>query len=194
MVKIKCCGMTNLDDCKKAEDLGVDFIGFVFYRKSRRYVSPKKVSEITQRLGRQVRKVGVFVEEEDGEIEGIMDECGLDFAQVYRPSSLPATIRVIRVGDKVQGPLPLKGLCLFDKYTEAFGGAGETIDLAALPRGNEILGRSFIAGGLDEKNVHEALRLLPFGVDLVSSIEACRGRKDTRKMERFVKTVRSFAI
>jgi phosphoribosylanthranilate isomerase len=42
--------------------------------------------------------------------------------------------------------------------------------------------------------VHEALRLLPFGVDLVSSIEACRGRKDTRKMERFVKTVRSFAI
>lgn len=194
MVKIKCCGMTNLEDCKCAEDLGVDFIGFVFYRKSRRFVAPATVRRITGMLRGKVRTVGVFVEEDDREIERIVDDCGLDFAQVYRPSLLPASIRAFRVAGTLADPIPPEGLCLFDSYSEGFGGSGQPLDLALLPKDGGLLGRAFIAGGIDEQNVGSVLRLEPFGIDLVSSLEARPGKKEPRKMERFVKTVRSLVI
>jgi phosphoribosylanthranilate isomerase len=194
MVKIKCCGMTNLDDCKQAEDLGADFIGFVFYKKSGRYISPAAVRRITRRLGKDIVKVGVFVEESDREIAGIMDHCGLDFAQVYRTSTLRATIRAFRVADRVSEPVPGEGLCLFDSHSDGFGGSGKPFDLSVLPAEKGLLERSFIAGGIDERNVAHVLRLKPFGVDLVSSLESNPGKKDPNKMEHFIETVRSFAI
>lgn len=194
MVKIKCCGMTNLDDCRRAEDLGADFIGFVFYKKSARWISPAAVRRIAVKLENRAFKVGVFVEENDREIAEIMDHCGLDFAQVYRRSSLRATIRAFRVSDRVGEPVPEEGLCLFDSYSEGFGGSGKTFDLSVLPRERSLLERSFIAGGIDEHNVAEVLRLKPFGIDLVSSLEASPGKKDTNKMEHFIRTVRSHAI
>ena len=194
MVKIKCCGMTNLDDCKLAEALGVDFVGFVFYKKSTRRVTPGTVSRITERLGKEISTVGVFVEENDREIAQIVDDCGLDLAQVYRASTLRATIRAFRIADTILEPVPVEGLCLFDSYTEGFGGSGQPFDLSALPVDKALLGRAFIAGGIDEQNVHDALRLEPFGIDLVSSLEAYPGKKDQRKMERFIKTARSFVI
>jgi phosphoribosylanthranilate isomerase len=192
MVKIKCCGMTNLEDCKAAEALGVDFVGFVFYRKSRRFVGPETVRRITGMLGEKVSTVGVFVEEDDREIERILDDCGLDFAQVYRPSLLPSTIRAFRIGARMVDPLPSEGLCLFDSHTEGFGGSGQPFDLSVLPKDAGLLDRAFIAGGIDEQNVRHVLRLKPFGIDLVSSLEAHPGKKDPGKMERFVKIVRSF--
>jgi phosphoribosylanthranilate isomerase len=192
MVKIKCCGMTNLDDCKLAEDLGIDFIGFVFYKKSKRRMTPTTVRRITEKLGKTVRTVGVFVEEKDREIGQILADCGLDLAQVYRDSTLPATIRAFRIAGSMVESAPAEGLCLFDSYTEAFGGSGQPFDLSALPADSELLGRSFIAGGIGEENVRDVLRLEPFGVDLVSSLEVCPGKKDRTKTERFVKIVRSF--
>jgi phosphoribosylanthranilate isomerase len=194
MVKIKCCGMTNLDDCRCADALGVDFIGFVFYKKSRRFARPETVRRITGMLRKEVSTVGVFVEENDREIERILDDCGLDFAQVYRASLLPATIRAFRINGRMIEPVPPQGLCLFDSYSEDIGGSGQPFDLALLPRQSGLLGRAFIAGGIDEQNVGSVLRLKPFGIDLVSSLEAHPGKKDRRKMERFVKTVRSFVI
>jgi phosphoribosylanthranilate isomerase len=194
VVKIKCCGMTNLDDCKLAEDLGADLVGFVFYKKSKRWVSPVAVRRITGKLGKSISKVGVFVEEDDREIAEIMDHCGLDFAQVYRASALLATIRVFRVARKVSEPVPDEGLCLFDSAGDGFGGSGKPFDLTALPAERKLLERSFIAGGIDERNVTDVLRLKPYGVDLVSSLEANPGRKDPNKMERFIKTVRSFTL
>lgn len=194
MVKIKCCGMTNEDDCKKAEDLGVDFVGFIFYKKSKRSVTPKTVRPIARSLGPQISKVGVFVGDTDPEIAEIMEYCELDFAQVYRPSSLPALIRVFRVSGNLTEDPPETGLCLFDSYSEGFGGSGQSFDLSVLPESRSLLKRTFIAGGIDERNVEQALRLRPFGVDLVSSLEAHPGKKDAYKMERFVKRVRSFTL
>ena len=83
MVKIKICGMTNLEDCQTAIDLGVDFIGFVFYKKSARYVTPEMVREISERINGKAKTVGVFVEETEDEIDRLVDFCHLDFAQVY---------------------------------------------------------------------------------------------------------------
>jgi phosphoribosylanthranilate isomerase len=199
MNKIKCCGMTNLEDCRAAEDLGVDFIGFVFYRKSTRFVAPATVRRIIGMLKGEVSCVGVFVDEDDREIAEILRYCGLDFAQVYRPSLLPALIRAFRIDSSVikgsmTDPIPDAGLCLFDSYSEGFGGSGQAFDLSFLPDDPGLLDRAFIAGGIDEKNVRDVLRLKPFGIDLVSSLEAYPGKKDLRAMERFVKTVRSFAL
>ena len=58
MVKIKVCGMTNLDDCLKAQELGIDFVGFVFYRRSERYVIPHDVRKITEGIGPSVKTIG----------------------------------------------------------------------------------------------------------------------------------------
>jgi phosphoribosylanthranilate isomerase len=85
------------------------------------------------------------------------------------------------------------GLVLFDSYSEGFGGAGTPFDTSLL-KDNRALGRAFIAGGIDEGNVYRALELKAFGIDLVSSVEKEKGKKDPFKMERLVKKVRSYQI
>jgi phosphoribosylanthranilate isomerase len=193
MVKIKVCGMTNLDDCLKAQELAIEFVGFVFYSRSRRCVTPHQVREITGELRPPVRTVGVFVEEGDEEVGRIVDYCRLDLAQVYRESALPNTIRAFRVADRLPCSLPREGLMLFDSYTDGFGGSGHAFDRGLLSEG-AFLDRAFIAGGISEQNAGDVLSLKPFGIDLVSSLEAYPGKKDHAKMERFVKTVRSFTL
>ncbi|MBA4417986.1 MAG: hypothetical protein C0392_08760 [Syntrophus sp. (in: bacteria)] len=193
MVKIKFCGMTNMDDCLAARDLGVDFIGFVFYRKSKRYIEPVKVREITERLQGKAKTVGVFVEETEEEIRDICAFCGLDFAQVYgRAGGITNKISVYRIKDRVPD-VNEGGLILFDSNTDGFGGSGTPFDLDLL-KGHQALSRVFIAGGIGETNVYDALRLNPFGIDLVSSIEAYGGKKDLSKMKSLVSKVRSFRI
>ena len=192
MAKIKMCGMTNLDDCRAAIDLGVDFIGFVFYKESRRYVTPERVREITEKINRMTKTVGVFVEENDREIDRLMDFCHLDFAQTYGKHTRDNRISVYRINDSVPAVDPV-GLVLFDSYSTGFGGSARSFDIGLL-KGHSSLPRAFIAGGIGEHNVYAALSLDPFGVDLVSSVEKEKGMKDHVKMERLVKMVRSHAI
>jgi phosphoribosylanthranilate isomerase len=194
MVKVKFCGMTNIDDCKKAMDLSVDFVGFVFYEKSPRYITPSKVRQIVEKLDDKVSTAGVFVEQDDIAIGDVMEYCHLDYAQVYRDIILPNRIRVVRVADKLPDELPDdEGFILFDSYSEGYGGSGKSFDFRVL-QGCEMLNRAFIAGGVNIDNVQDILRLKPFGIDLVSSIETHKGKKDHRKMEQFMKTVRSFSL
>lgn len=190
MVKIKFCGMTNPEDCAAAIDLSVDFVGFVFYKRSRRYIMPGRVRRIVEGLGGRVATVGVFVEEGDEAIREIVDYCGLDFAQVYRESALPHTIRAHRIGDRLPDR-PGAGLILFDSASPGGGGSGLPFDLRLL-KGFDALDRTFVAGGINERMVEDVLSLGPFGIDLVSSIEAFPGKKDYRKMEIFVEKVRGF--
>jgi phosphoribosylanthranilate isomerase len=192
MVKVKFCGMTNLDDCIAAVDLSVDFIGFVFYRKSKRYIEPENAKGIIEKLGGKVKTVGVFVEESEEEIKQILNYCRLDFAQTYKEVNVKNSILVYRVKDKLPDDVA-DGLVLFDSYTDEFGGSGLSFDVRLL-KNHHALNRAFIAGGINEHNVYEALTLKPFGIDLVSSIEKYRGKKDISKMENFVKKVRSVEI
>lgn len=192
MVRIKFCGMTNLDDCLAAIDLSVDLVGFVFYDRSPRYIMPGRARKISRRLDGQVKKVGVFVEEDDGEIAEVMEYCGLDFAQVYRASQLPNTICAYRIRDRLPEELST-GLVLFDRYSEGFGGSGRAFDLGLLDNCQEV-NRAFIAGGLNERNVESVLRFTPFGVDVASGVEAYPGKKDYRRMARFTEKVRGYTI
>jgi len=193
MVNIKMCGMTNLDDCLAALDLAVDFIGFVFYRKSKRYVPPRTVRKIIGVLDGKIKTVGVFVEESESGVKEALDFCGLDLAQVYRPMDIAGKISVSRVRGDRAPKAEAQGLVLFDRHTGAFGGSGIPFDYELL-RGHPALPRAFIAGGIDEHNVSRALALRPYGIDLVSSVEASPGIKDRIKMKNLVNKVRSFAI
>jgi phosphoribosylanthranilate isomerase len=190
MVKIKFCGMTTPADCMKAVDLGVDFIGFVFYKGSPRYVTPDAVREMAAQIAGRARTVGIFVEEKDDEILDTMDFCGLDFCQVFHSSHIPNRIMTYRIKDHFPEISPGNdGLILFDTYSEGLGGSGRSFDLKLL-HGAPFLDRAFVAGGISEENVTSVMQLSPFGVDLVSSIESSPGKKDHTRMESFVKKVR----
>ncbi len=193
MAKIKFCGMTNLEDCVRAIDLAVDFIGFVFYKRSPRYIEPAAVRGITEGIGGRAATVGVFVEETDGDIATLMDFCHLDFCQVYRPSTLEKSITAYSIKDRMPDEPVSEGLVLLDTFSGGFGGSGRAFDLAII-KDAPFLDRAFIAGGIGEESVLDALRLKPFGIDLVSSIEARPGKKDHGKMEAFVNRVRSVNI
>ncbi|OPY74326.1 MAG: N-(5'-phosphoribosyl)anthranilate isomerase [Syntrophorhabdus sp. PtaU1.Bin058] len=189
--------MTNTDDCMAAVDLSVDFIGFVFYRKSARYIEPKTARRITDLLAGRIKTVGVFVEETGDEVREIVDYCNLDFAQVYGEAvcdevKAEKRISAYRVGDRLPG-VAADGLVLFDSYTSGFGGSGVPFNMNML-KGHSALDRAFIAGGVSEENVAGILQLRPFGIDLVSSIEKYKGKKDVRKMKNLVKKVRSAEI
>jgi len=186
-MKIKFCGMTNLDDCLCAQDLGVDYVGFVFYEKSKRYVEPKIVTSIVKHL--HVKTVGVFVDKSVEDIKNIMQECNLDFAQVYEDFEIENRIRVFRIIDKLPESVS-DGLILLDSFSALVGGSGKSFNWQLL-EGFEAVNRAFIAGGISIENAEHLALYRPYGVDLVSSIEMYPGKKDFNKMKSFVKLARS---
>ncbi len=188
-MKVKFCGMTNYEDVKAAIELGVDFIGFVFYKKSKRFIDYSKAKQIIEKIKGEVKTVGVFVDETCKEIEEVMDFCGLDYAQIYKDCPLERRIRVYRIKDK----LPEKvadGLLLFDKFTDSIGGSGISFNFNLI-KDFQFKDRLFVAGGININNVKDLVGLNIYGVDLVSGIEAYPGKKDFEKMKEFMEFVRS---
>ncbi len=185
---VKFCGMTNIEDVMCAVDLGVDYVGFIFYRGSERYVAPETVKDIVERVYGLVKTVGVFVEEDENQIKEIMHFCSLDYAQVYRDMCGLRDIRVYRIRDELPSVRD-EGLLLFDSFTPSIGGSGVSFNVE-LVKDVDYKDRLFVAGGVDCSSVGYLMELGVYGVDLVSSIEAYKGKKDHMKMERFVKIVR----
>jgi len=100
MTYIKVCGLTNLDDARCAAEAGADFLGFIFYPKSPRFVTPEQVAAITQAIRREFgirapRCVGVFVDEPVERVRAILDSAGLDLAQLHG-SEPPAEVRALQ--------------------------------------------------------------------------------------------------
>ncbi len=188
-MKVKFCGMTNKEDVYFAADSGVDFVGFVFYEKSKRFINYESVRDITQKVKNNVKKVGVFVEQTDKQIKEAMDFCLLDYAQVYRNVKGVDTIYVYRIKDRLPENVA-DGLILFDSYTKSIGGSGVSFDISLLDD-FKYKNRLFVAGGVSERNISDIAKKGVFGVDLVSSIEAYPGKKDRGKMKSFMEVVRS---
>ena len=198
MLKIKICGITNLEDALLAEKLGADMLGFVFYVRSPRYVPPARAAKIAARLSPLTRKVGVFVNEPEGKVLKVAEELKLDFVQlageekgvyVKKIQKEFLVIKAFRVGKDFQvsflhkSPAVLK---LADTKADGFyGGSGKSFDwrkLASL-RGNSTL---MLAGGIGGHNLREAYEALkPAAIDLTSSVEVRPGKKDAAKMKKF---------
>jgi phosphoribosylanthranilate isomerase len=213
MTWIKICGITNLEDAMVAAEAGADAVGFVFYEKSPRNVSPDTAFEISRHLSGRIERVGVFVNQNEDVLCDIADDAGLTAIQMHGDNEDP------HVADLVVARRPLKVLVAVSmhrpdpegwaatwepKNVFAFladsgsalklGGTGETFDwqgsLKALDK-LKGLGRLTLAGGLNPANVDEAIRIVkPWGVDVSSGVEASPGKKDPEKVRAFIRAVR----
>jgi phosphoribosylanthranilate isomerase len=184
---IKVCGITRKEDALAAADAGASAVGFIFYPKSPRYVTPGRAAELGE--GLSLWKVGVFVDESPAAIESAMRAARLDVAQIYG-SDAPPGMRVWKAFRVAEA---------FDK-SRADGAEAILLDGAAngvpfdwrLARAVE--GRIIVAGGLTAANVAEAIRIAqPWGVDASSSLESSPGIKDHEKVRAFVKAAREAA-
>lgn len=204
MVRIKICGITNLDDALAAADYGADALGFVFYEKSPRYVKPEKVKEIISKLPPFISTVGVFVDEDPSKINEIIEYTGINIVQLHgnEPSNLcqkwQRVIKAFRVKDFIDlHPLEEYKVSayLLDAYTpEAYGGTGQIFnwDIAIDAK---RFGRIILSGGLNPYNIEKAVRYVrPYAVDVSSGVEKEKGKKDLKKMKDFIEKVRALKL
>ena len=204
MVKVKICGITNPADAADAVAAGCQALGFVFYRKSPRYIAPGEAARIIRGVPAGIKKVGVFVNASPGTIRKIARQCGLDMVQLHGEESPAAcaALRPLKVikAFRVKGRIDFTVLrryephaFLLDTYVRSRrGGTGRAFDWKVAAGAGESDRCIFLSGGLNTASVRTAIRLVrPQWVDVSSSVERAPGRKDRRKMQRFVAAVRA---
>jgi len=206
MVKVKICGITNLEDALAAADFGADALGFVFFRKSPRYISPANANKIINRLPPFISTAGVFVNEDKKRIKEIAHQTGINIIQLHGDEppkacslSMPV-IKAIRV-KSLENLEPLSGYkdrvsaFLLDTYTpEAFGGTGQIFNWDIAVEAKQS-GRIILAGGLTPENIEKAVRFVhPYAVDVSSGVEEEKGKKDHKKMKLFIQRAKSASV
>jgi phosphoribosylanthranilate isomerase len=198
MVKVKICGITNLDDALLALDAGADALGFVFHCASPRHIFPEQAARIISQLPPFIQTVGLFVNETPETVNATVDSCGIDIVQLHgeEPAAYCAAInrrilKAVRVKDitslEVMAEYPVSTFLLDAWSPAAQGGTGQTFnwDIAALAARNN---RIILAGGLTPENVADAIRQVhPYGVDVSSGVESSPGRKNAVKVRDFIR-------
>ena len=208
--QVKVCGLTKLNQIKELIDLKVDFLGFIFYEKSPRYVlnhlSLEQISEINHQA-----KVGVFVNEDLAKIIEISEKAKLNFIQLHgdeteefiselrqKLNSKIAIIKVIRIGNltenlesKIHNLKSKIDYLLFDTDSKAFGGTGKTFDWEILNE-MEIPIPYFLSGGISLENIHQlsTINHQPIALDINSKFEIEPGNKDLEKIKEFIKLLK----
>ncbi|GBD98826.1 N-(5'-phosphoribosyl)anthranilate isomerase [bacterium BMS3Abin07] len=201
MVKVKICGLTRLEDALSAIEYGADALGFVFYEKSPRFMSPEAAGEIVKKLPPFVTTVGVFVNDHPSRINEVVKTAGLDMVQLHgdEPQEMcdmwPRVIKAFRVRDSRDLERLKKyqvAAYLLDAYDPGIpGGTGQSFnwDIAVEAKQG---GRVILAGGLTPDNVEKAVRRVrPYGVDVSSGVEKKKGIKDCDKMKLFIARAKS---
>lgn len=200
MLAIKICGLTNLDDARWAIEEGADYLGFVLYPKSPRYVPVKELRRLVENLPEGIAKVGVFVNEAPIMVKEVAGVCGLSAVQLhgdedpddYTGMPVPVWRSVtLREGRWVPDPrMWAADRFVVDAFSPGYGGSGIKVDWVAA--GKFASGcRCMLAGGLTVDNVGQAIRLVnPLGVDVSSGVEQTPGRKDHKKVAAFIRAVR----
>lgn len=198
--KVKICGITSAEDALGAVDSGCDALGFVFYKKSPRYITPRKARTILRLLPRKVITIGVFVNAREKTIRAIDRMCHFDMLQFHGNESVAFCSRfgkkqVIKAF-KVKDARSLQGIgryrvfaYLFDAFTPTkAGGTGNTFDWNLVRHLASLRRPIFLSGGLSERNVQSAIATVkPQWVDVSSSVELCAGKKDNAKVKRFIR-------
>lgn len=202
-VKIKICGVTNLEDALAAVDMGADIIGFNFYPKSPRYIEPDKAEDMISKLPAFIDTAGVFVNAEHQDIRKLTDPGLLNWVQ-FHGNETPEfcsqfnawslrTIKAVRVRsseDIEQAQEFHTFSLLLDAFDpELYGGTGKTFDWSLA---KEWPQRIFLAGGINPDNVVKALKVDVYGIDVCSGIEAKPGKKDHAKMKLLFDNIHNF--
>lgn len=210
--RIKFCGMTREQDIDLALSLGVDALGFNFYRPSARYVSPERAAELVARVPASIATVGLFVDASHDEITAVLERVPLSLLQFHgdetpdacktfsRPyvkvARVTADLDLLEFADAYRDAAAL----LLDAHTAGYGGSGKVFDWSLVPSaliGPPVIGpdaarRVVLSGGLSTANVADGIaRVRPWAVDVSSGIERARGIKDPDAMRQFVAAVRA---
>lgn len=196
-IKLKVCGITSPEDARAAVDCGAEFLGFNFYRKSPRYISPEAAKAIIEQLPRQVITVGIFVNEaQPQDVIEVLQFSRAQMAQLHGDESAEycsavgaeRVIKALRVGDDfdvrqvLNYPVWAILLDAFDK--KLYGGTGKTANWE-VAREAAKLTRLFLAGGLSPENIAEAIcSVEPFAIDVNSGVEISPGVKDVDKLKK----------
>ena len=208
MVKVKICGITTVEDALACVESGADALGFVFYPKSKRAVTPQVVRKITQNLPPFVSKVGVFVNEDPRDILEIMSYANLDYAQLHGDETpemceyvgASRVIKAFRLKDdssvqEVKNYLKVVRAILVDSYSEvSYGGTGRRADINLILKVKEIASGVplIVSGGLNPGNVATVIREVePYAVDVSSGVEKSPGVKDWEKVKEFVRRAKT---
>ncbi len=206
MLRVKICGITRAEDALMAAELGADGIGFVFFDKSPRYVSPEAAAEISLSLPPHVAQVGVFVDPAPSQVSAIMSTVCLHAVQLHglhrgeciKGFSRTPVILALAVGDSSVNPQistygnSVAATLLDTFHTELYGGTGVTFNwhYAAMAAKSA---RIILAGGLRPENVCRAVETVkPYGVDVSSGVEHRPGIKDTAKLKAFFSNLRKY--
>jgi phosphoribosylanthranilate isomerase len=195
-MRIKICGITNLEDALHAIACGADALGFVFYEKSPRYISVEDAKKIIAQLPPFVEKVGLFVNEGMEHIEMATKQSGITLAQIHFEVSneflatltMP-TLPVVRAKSPKDVQQFANQYRLVDAYCEAYGGSGKRLNLEWFE--GVDCSKIILAGGLSPKNVEEVKKYGFYGVDISSGVEQEKGKKDPQKVEQFISHAKS---
>ena len=197
-MKIKLCGLTRSCDIEAVNELQPDHIGFVFAKKSRRYVSPEKAEELKAMLAPGIQAVGVFVNEEPEQIVSLLEAGTIDVAQLHgqegereirrlRELTDHPLIQAFRIDTEQDVERANASTADYVLLDSGAGGTGTVFDWDLL---QAIRRPYFLAGGLDTENLGTVkAKLNPYGIDVSSGIET-DGYKDKEKMTAFVAAAR----
>lgn len=208
MVKVKICGLTNLEDAQWAAKCGADALGFILSEKGPRFLKKDIAASITSQLPPFISRVGVFVDEEIETVKRIANVCKLDYVQLHGDETPDycgqlrdqITCRIIKAF-RVKGIESLEGVknyfvdsILFDAWSsEGHGGCGVSFDWKIaldVAKNCPII----LAGGLNPENVAEAVRQVhPFAVDVSSGVQSTVRQKDKEKVLQFIQKAKGIS-
>ncbi|UMR30595.1 phosphoribosylanthranilate isomerase [Massilia sp. MB5] len=210
--RIKICGLTREEDVQAAVAAGADAVGFVFYPKSPRHVTPRRAAELIALLPPFVTAVGLFVNASAEEVAatvavapiGLLQFHGDETAQqcaaaaaavnrpfmrVFRVKPDSSSAELLEYEQQCRASSKLFNGLLFDTFVDAYGGAGKVFDWSLIPK--DLARRAVLSGGLNAQNATGAVvRVRPCAVDVSSGVEAAKGIKDSRLIDGFVRAVR----
>ena len=209
-MRVKVCGMTQLEQVEQLEEIGATFAGFIFYPKSPRYAL-RHLTTAQIKKENKVNKVGVFVNASMDSVLQMVDECRLHMVQLHGDESPKfcekiadyiSVVKAFRLSDNdhIEWMIkPYMGVCdmfLFDTEGAGYGGTGKKFNWDILD--GSVIGKPFfLSGGIqpDDSNKLKAFAQTPvanalFAVDINSKFELTPGVKDMGKVRKFVEELK----
>ena len=201
MTRVKVCGLATEGSVAAVNGAGVDFVGFNFWPRSKRYVTPERAAELAAALDPGIERVGLFVDAAEHEVRAAIDALRLDLLQFHGDESPEVCRRYGRpfmkafrlrdaavidtIADYLDGP---EHPFLVDAFVPGHvGGTGAAIDRELARRARDVGERMFLAGGLKPSNVASAIaEVAPWAVDVASGVEAGPGDKSAELVRAFV--------
>ncbi len=196
MSKVKICGITNLEDALCAVEAGADALGFVFYEKSSRYITPQNALKIVKELPPFIERVGLFVNVPYEEINATCKEAQMSLAQIHfefqetfcERLDVPY-LKVIRATCKEDLEKNKNEYRIVDAFVESYGGEGKRVELEWFKEVD--CSKIILAGGLSAQNVEEVKKLNFYGLDVGSGVESSKGKKDCHKIQEFIQKIKN---